>query len=61
MVIQLPILPQNWQDRVLSAIAGMLLGVVVSQGNHGTRLDAIERSVERIEKILALDARIRRE
>lgn len=45
-------LPQNWQNQVLSAMAGVVLGVVATHSNHGSRLDSIERSIAHVEQLI---------
>lgn len=35
----------SWQDRLLCGIAGVVVGVVTTYTNHGSRLDSIERSL----------------
>lgn len=48
----MPNIPANWQNQVLSAMAGVVLGVIATHSNHGARLDAIERSISHVEQLI---------
>lgn len=49
--------PEGWQDKLLSMMAGVVLGVVATHSAHGVRLDKMELAIEEIKESMEILAK----